>query len=99
MGGVSRLMGKYREHECHLRIGSAVVEANEYQKVRMVEKIRKTLGDLNGKTIGILGLSFKPNTDDMREAQSVTIIRSLQAEGAKIKASDPAAGGKERQIL
>jgi len=96
---VAALLSTARDHECYLRIVSAVLEANEYQKVRMVEKIRKTLGDLNGKTIGILGLSFKPNTDDMREAQSVTIIRSLQAEGAKIKAYDPAAMDNARKIL
>jgi UDPglucose 6-dehydrogenase len=69
----------------------AVIQANENQKLRMVRKIKKMVGPLQGKTIAILGLSFKPNTDDLREAPSLTIINGLLTEGAQIKAHDPVA--------
>ena len=73
------------------RIIEAVLEANEETKARMLVKIRKTLGDLKGKTIGILGLSFKPETDDIRESPSLPILAGLLAEGATIRAFDPEA--------
>lgn len=69
----------------------SVMKVNEKQKERMVDKVKEALGNLRGKTIAVLGLSFKPNTDDMREAPSLKIIHSLQKEGAKIKAYDPKA--------
>lgn len=74
-----------------LGIVSSAVEANERQKSIMIEKIKKGLGDINGKTIAVLGLSFKPNTNDMREAPSISIIEKLLKEKAKIKAFDPIA--------
>ena len=77
----------------------AVVEANENQKKRMVEKIQKALGDLHGKTIALLGLAFKPNTDDMREAPSITIVNGLLAAGAQLKAHDPEAITEARKIF
>lgn len=80
-------------------IVEAVVEANENQKKRMIGKIAKMAGDLQGKTLTVLGLSFKPNTDDMREAPSITIIQGLLARGAKIKAHDPVAIEEARQIF
>ena len=73
------------------RIVKDVIAVNDDQRTLMVEKIKKKVGDLKGKTLGILGLSFKPNTDDMREAPSITIINALQKEGANIKAYDPIA--------
>ncbi len=76
-----------------------VEKINEAQKRLFVEKIEKALWNLNHKTIGILGLSFKPNTDDLRYAPSIDIIRALQREGAKIKAFDPAAMKKAERIL
>ena len=82
-----------------LKIVEAVLEANMDQKLRMVDKIRKAVGTLDNKTIGILGLAFKPNTDDMREAQSITIIHGLQKEGAKIKVFDPVAMENARKIF
>ena len=96
---VAALLATAREHNCNLKVVSAAVEANDAQKFRMVEKIKNALGRLDGKTIGILGLSFKPNTDDMREAQSITIIQGLQKEGAKIKAFDPAAMVNAKRVL
>ena len=82
-------MGKARGVDT--RIVSAVIEANEAQKLRMVGKIETGMGDLDGRTIAILGLAFKPETDDMREAPSVPIIRELIAKGCRIRAFDPAA--------
>ncbi len=73
------------------RVVRAAIEANEYQKLRMVEKIKTLVGDLRGKTIGLLGLAFKPNTDDIRDATSQVIIKSVFDQGGKIRAYDPVA--------
>lgn len=81
------------------RILSSVIEANEKQKERMVEKIREMVGDLQGKTIGVLGLSFKPNTSDIRESSAIAIIKRLLAMGARVKAFDPAAMKESEAIL
>jgi UDPglucose 6-dehydrogenase len=82
-----------------LRIVEAVVEVNQRQHERMVEKITGCLdGDVRGKTIGVLGLSFKPETDDTRESPSLVIVRALQSRGARVQAYDPQAmdaAGKE----
>jgi UDPglucose 6-dehydrogenase len=77
-----------------LGIIEAAIQANERQKNRMVQKIERAMaeaGPLNGKTIAILGLAFKPNTDDMRESPAITICEGLVSRGAKIRAWDPAA--------
>ena len=81
------------------KILNSVVEVNEDQKQRMVDKIREKVGDLRGKTIGVLGLSFKPNTNDVRESCSIAIIQGLLVEGAKVKAFDPAAMEEARVVL
>lgn len=81
------------------RIVDAVVEANERQREAMIPKIEKLVGDLKGKTIGVLGLSFKPETDDMRESPAIEIINELTRRGAKVKAYDPVAMGEARQYL
>ena len=73
------------------KILNSVIEVNEEQRLRMVEKIKRKVGDLRGKTIGILGISFKPNTNDIRESSSIVIIGHLLSLGAKVKAFDPAA--------
>jgi UDPglucose 6-dehydrogenase len=77
----------------------AVIEVNERQRAAMIPKIEKLAGDLRGKTIAVLGLSFKPETDDMREAPSVDIIRGLMERGATIRAYDPVAIEEARKIL
>ncbi|MCX6654496.1 MAG: UDP-glucose/GDP-mannose dehydrogenase family protein, partial [Candidatus Bathyarchaeota archaeon] len=77
----------------------AVQRINEYQRSQVVKKAKDLLWNLNGKIIGILGLSFKPNTDDMREAPSISIIKQFQEEGAKVKAYDPEAMNNAREIL
>jgi len=74
-----------------LSIVEAAIHANEEQKKKMIFKIESALGTLQSKTIAILGLAFKPNTDDMRESPSLTIINALTAKGAHINAVDPAA--------
>jgi len=81
------------------KIVKAVIEVNRQQRERMIAKIEKEIGNLKGKQIGVLGLSFKPNTDDMREAPSVSIIRALQERGAKIIAHDPAAMEEAKKVL
>ena len=77
----------------------AAQELNKEQRRHFVKKIKKALRVLRGKTIGVLGLAFKPNTDDMRFAPSINIIKELQKEGAKIKAYDPKAMDKSKDVL
>lgn len=84
------LMRIVQEYGENLRIVEAAVEVNAAQKARMVKKIRDMLGGSEaGKTIAILGLTFKPETDDMREAPAVSILPALLEKGAHIKAHDP----------
>lgn len=78
-------------HGCHPQLLRAVMEINRDQRRIVIQKLRDTLGTLDGKTVGVLGLSFKPNTDDMREAPAVEVIHLLQAERARVKAYDPVA--------
>ncbi|MEA5078090.1 MAG: UDP-glucose/GDP-mannose dehydrogenase family protein [Anaerolineaceae bacterium] len=76
----------------HPQLLQAVMEINRNQRRRAVMKVRKALGgNLNGKTIGVLGLAFKPNTDDIRESPALEIIHLLQNEGATVKSYDPQA--------
>jgi UDPglucose 6-dehydrogenase len=77
----------------------AVIEANEFQRQAMIPKIEKLVGDLNGKKIGVLGLSFKPETDDMRESPATDIIKELQKRGATIRAFDPVAMNEAKHSL
>ena len=81
------------------RIVDAVVEANERQRDAMIPKIEKLVGDLKGKKIGVLGLSFKPETDDMRESPATDIIRAMVARGATVKAFDPVAMTEAKHYL
>jgi len=78
----------------------ATIATNDEQPKRFIRKIHKVLGDdLSGKTIGVLGLAFKPNTDDMREAKSIDIINDLLSSGAQVRAYDPIAIENTREIL
>ena len=86
-------------HGSHPQMLRAVMEINYDQRKRVVQKLREILGNFRGKTIGVLGLSFKPNTDDMRDAPSIEIIHMLQHEGAEIKAYDPVAMDNAKQSL
>lgn len=78
-------------HGTQPQLLQAVMEINRNQRRRIIVKLRKALGSLDEKVIGILGLSFKPNTDDIREAPSLEVIHLLQNEGALVKAYDPQA--------
>ncbi len=83
-----------------LRVVEGAVEANSAQKAKMVKKIRDMLGGSEaGKTIAVLGLTFKPETDDMRDAPSLTIIPALLEKGARIRAHDPQGMDEARKIL
>jgi UDPglucose 6-dehydrogenase len=75
----------------HFQLLTAVIEVNELQKRRVVQKLQKHLGRLRGKTVALLGLAFKPNTDDTREAPSLVLASRLLAEGAEVRAWDPIA--------
>jgi UDPglucose 6-dehydrogenase len=75
----------------HFQLVNAVIEVNELQKRRVVSKLQKHLGSLGGKRIALLGLAFKPNTDDMREAPSIVLASRLAAEGAEVRGWDPVA--------
>ncbi len=81
------------------RIVDAVIEANERQRDAMIPKIEKLVGDLSGKKLGVLGLSFKPETDDMRESPAVDIINAVKAKGASVKAFDPVAMDEARHCI
>lgn len=78
-----------REYDEKMSVIETVIEANEKQKLRMVDKIENELGDVNGKIIAILGITFKPKTDDMREAPSLVICNELVKRGAKLQIFDP----------
>jgi UDPglucose 6-dehydrogenase len=81
------------------KVLNSVIEVNEEQKLRMADKIEAKVGGLQGKTVGILGLSFKPNTNDIRESSSIIIVRALLKKGAKVKAYDPAAMEEARALF
>ncbi|MBN1640941.1 MAG: UDP-glucose/GDP-mannose dehydrogenase family protein [Anaerolineae bacterium] len=83
-------------HGQHPQMLRAVTEINTDQRKRTVTKVREILGGFRGKTIAIWGLTFKPNTDDMRDAPSISIIRMLQDEGAIVRAYDPVAMERAR---
>jgi UDPglucose 6-dehydrogenase len=75
----------------HPQLLNAVMEINDDRRPMVVNRLKEMLGDLNGKVIGLLGLSFKPNTDDMRDAPAITISDALLAQGAQVRAYDPVA--------
>ncbi len=78
-----------KEHNSPITLIEATIEANERQKLLMVKKVKDAIGDLNNKTLAILGVTFKQNTDDMRESPALTIIGELEKLGAKFRIYDP----------
>jgi UDPglucose 6-dehydrogenase len=88
-----------KESGCELELLNAVIRVNTKQRFVMIEKIRQAVGRLEGKTLGVLGLAFKPNTDDIRESPAIEIIQDLMKAGAKIRTYDPAAMSEARKIL
>jgi len=83
----------------HFQLLTAVIEVNELQKRRVVGKLEKHLGSLIGKRVALLGLAFKPDTDDMREASSLVLAARLQGEGAEVVAYDPVAAERAAGML
>ena len=88
-----------QEHGSPMRIVEAVMQVNDAAKARMVSKLRDLCGgSFNGRTIAVLGVTFKPNTDDMRDAPSLTIVPSLVGGGAQVRVVDPQ-GRREGEAL
>ncbi|HEX6126737.1 MAG TPA: UDP-glucose/GDP-mannose dehydrogenase family protein [Pyrinomonadaceae bacterium] len=81
------------------RIVDAVIEANERQRDAMIPKIESLVGGLDGKKIGVLGLSFKPETDDMRESPAIDIVHTMIERGATVRAYDPVAMNEAKHFL
>ena len=81
------------------KIVKSVIEVNQRQRQLMVDKIAKVTGDLKGQTVAVLGLTFKPNTDDIRESPALFIIESLLEKGAQVRTFDPAGMPHARQVL
>jgi len=96
---VQALMMAMDDHKSSSKILKAVEEVNEEQKKSLLPKIKKLVPNLKGKTIAVWGLAFKPKTDDMREAPSITVINQLNKEGAKINAFDPEAKEQAQKIF
>jgi UDPglucose 6-dehydrogenase len=83
----------------HFQLLTAVIEVNELQKRRTIGKLQKHLGTLVGKEVALLGVAFKPNTDDIREATSLVLAGRLQGEGANVRVYDPVAAGRAGEML
>ena len=83
----------------HFQLLNAVIEVNDLQKRRVIGKLQKHLGGLAGKRVALLGLAFKPDTDDMREASSLVLSARLQADGAVVSAYDPVAEEQARKLV
>lgn len=84
---------------CDSKLFESALEINNSQPIRFVERIKDAIDGLEGKKIGVLGLAFKPNTDDMRDAKSIDVISRLLAENALVHAYDPVAGGNCKRIF
>jgi len=93
------LLKMAEDHGIPLGIVGAAVKANEQQREYMVTKIRDAMGDLKGKTIALLGLSFKPNTDDIRDAPALAVIQRLFKEGVRIRVYDPVSMKEAEKII
>lgn len=88
-----------RYHDYELKTIKATIEVNENQKIRLFKKSRRYYDSVQGLTVAVLGLAFKPGTDDLRESPSVDMIRLLSEEGASVRAWDPAAADRfQRQL-
>jgi UDPglucose 6-dehydrogenase len=85
--------------DCHPQLLNAVLEINEAMRRRFVLKVERMVGDLHGATIGAWGLAFKPDTDDMREAPALDILKGLAQKGARVRAYDPVAMANAKALL
>src|SRR5216684_2075875 len=93
------LLSIAKQFSCQTRIVDAVIEVNELQRQSMVPKIERLAGGLKGKRVAVLGLAFKPETDDIREAPALDIIRGLIDRGATVSAYDPVASSAVEKLL
>ncbi|MGA7711160.1 MAG: UDP-glucose/GDP-mannose dehydrogenase family protein [Rhizomicrobium sp.] len=93
------LLRTAEEYDAPTRIIEAVVAVNDARKREMGKKIERAFGGVSGKTIAVLGLTFKPNTDDMRDAPSLVIVPYLQDKGAKLRAFDPEGAKEAKKLL
>jgi UDPglucose 6-dehydrogenase len=94
------LMKTARDHKAPIELIETTVRVNTARKQKMAQKIIDAMGgNLSGKTIAVLGLTFKPNTDDMRDAPALDIVPTLQSEGAKVRAFDPEGMGEAKHML
>lgn len=96
---VRALIAGAREHGEDLKILRAVLEVNEEQPKRLLSLLERHIPDLRGRTIGVLGLAFKPDTDDIRESRALPVVAALLAAGARVVAYDPAAMENFRQVF
>jgi len=96
---VASLVATAEEVDFDFLVGRAALEANARQRQLMVDKIDRAAGGLQGKVVGILGLAFKPNTDDMRESPTIAIVAGLRERGASVQAYDPAAMETGRAVF
>jgi UDPglucose 6-dehydrogenase len=96
---VQALLRTGRDLGCPLDVVAGAEAANKRQKERLFQKLRDLIGNVSGKRVALWGLSFKPNTDDMREAPSLTLIRQLLDDGASVAVHDPVALTEARRIL
>lgn len=96
---VKALITIAKDYDYSFSLLEEVEKINDRAKRDIVQKARKVLGDVRGKTIAIFGLAFKPNTDDMRDAPSIDIIELLQKDGAKVRAYDPQAQKNAKEVL
>jgi UDPglucose 6-dehydrogenase len=93
------LIHKCSHHGCNLQMLQSILDINDNQPIRFVDRVSNVLGGLKDKKIALLGLAFKPNTDDMRDAKSIDIIGKLISEGAIVQAYDPIAMDNCRRIF
>jgi UDPglucose 6-dehydrogenase len=88
-----------KKSDYEFKIVNTLLEVDERQRIMMIDKIKKSFGCLRGRTIGILGLSFKPNTDDVRESPAIENIKILLKRGSKIRTFDPVALEMAKMML
>jgi UDPglucose 6-dehydrogenase len=96
---VKGLIHMAKKRGIHLRMTKAVQQINDNQPLIVVRKLNRLIGHLEGKTIGVLGLSFKPGSDDMRETRSLLVISHLLDQGCRVKACDPVVADKAARLL
>jgi UDPglucose 6-dehydrogenase len=96
---VAALAAVAESFDYHPELLHAVMDINRDQRMLVIDKLRECLDELPGRIVGLLGLAFKPNTDDMREAPSLDIAKVLLAAGAEVRAYDPAAIERSRMLI